>query len=515
MSEGLGEECGIAAVYQLDQTTAAPINVTQYIPNILLDLQNRGQLSAGVTSYSLRRERLLQTHKDIGDVNQVFRMYHQGKYAEILERYSGVSAIGHVRYATSGREDSNFAQPFERVHGRKWKWFSIAFNGNLSNFEELKTELIEKGYHITYNTDTEVMMHYINKELIGEGKRKYADVFASLCEILDGAFNIAFINADGELVVMRDPNGIKPICYGVKNNLLFVSSESVALTRLGISDYKDIAPGEMLIATPAGGLTVEQFIQPQRKAHCQFEWVYFANLASNLDGKSVYQVRTALGVELAKQETLDSSEVDLVVPVPETAKVATNAFGFAIGLPVVEGLIRNRYVGRTFIEGETRQSVIRRKFTPLADILANQRIFLVDDSLVRAMTLKTIVSDLRNRGKVKEIHIRIASPPIIAPCFYGINIPTTDELFATQFQQSGEWFEPSEEMLVEMAKELGADSLRYLTVDNLCNAIGFGKEELCTACITREYPTRDGAMKFQQLRLPSSPLPFSSNPNHQ
>ena len=206
--ETLREECGIAVIYQLDQSKAAPLNVTQYIhPGFLLDLQNRGQLSAGLTSFNPNRDRLLQTHKDIGAVEQVFRMYSPQKLRSLIEDYSGTIAIGHVRYATSGQENWNFAQPFERVHGRKWKWFSLAFNGNLANFESLKTELIKKGYHITYNTDTEVMMHYLNKELIGEDRRDFKDIFSSLARVFDGAFNIVFLNACGDLVAMRDPPG--------------------------------------------------------------------------------------------------------------------------------------------------------------------------------------------------------------------------------------------------------------------------------------------------------------------
>jgi len=499
MSENLKEECGVAAVYQLDHKKAAPFNVTQYIPNILLDLQNRGQLSAGLTSYNPDRNRLLQTHKEIGHVEQVFRMYHTRKNHALIERFSGVAAIGHVRYATSGLENSNFAQPFERVHGRKWKWFSIAFNGNLANVEVLKAALIEKGYHITYNTDTEIMMHYINKELVGDEQRPFKEIFASLANAFDGAFNIAFLNGNGDLVVMRDPDGIKPLCYGIKDNLLFVSSESVALTRMGILDYQDIKPGHLLIATPDDGYRIEQYHEKKRTAHCQFEWVYFANLASNLDGKSVYKVRRKLGEQLAEMEDMNINSKDLVVPVPETAKVSAGSFGFRLGIPVVEGLVRNRYVGRTFIEGESRQEVILRKFTPLADVLSGKRIFLVDDSLVRAVTLKTIIADLRKRGQVREIHVRIAAPAIVSPCFYGIDIPSIGELFVNQFRSPKDSIDLSEEQLAAMAEALGADSLKYLTTDRMIEAIGFSKDELCMACMTKEYPTPVGRQKYKEL----------------
>ncbi len=497
MPETLHEECGIVAVYQLDQSTAKPVNVAKYIPDILLDIQNRGQLSAGLSSYNPKRDRLLQTHKGLGTVEQAFRLYNSQKYASLMKRYKGTAAIGHVRYATSGEENRDFAQPFERVHGRKWKWFSFCFNGNLANFDVLKQQLIDSEYHITYNTDTEVMMHYINRELIGDNRKSYKDIFGSLSKIFDGAFTIAFLNACGDLVVMRDPLGMKPLCYGIKDNLLIVSSESVVLTRMGV-EYQDIEPGTLLIATRKGGYRIERYRKTKKRAHCHFEWVYFANLASSLDRRSVFKARRLMGRLLAEMEDQKYDGNARVVPIPETAKIAGDAFGFKLGIPVIEGLARNRYVGRTFIEGGNRQAVILRKFTPIRELLSGKTVFLVDDSLVRAVTLKTIIEDLRVRGKVKEVHVRIACPPIIAPCFYGISIPTIKELFATQFWQPDQPLEPSKTTLDAMAKELGADSLKFLTIDRLVQAIGFPKDQLCTACINTKYPTPTGTAKYQE-----------------
>ncbi len=497
MSETMHEECGIAAVYQLDHTSADPINVSQYIPGLLLDLQNRGQLSAGMTSYDPKHNLLLKTHKDVGTVDRVFRLFSSQKHRNLVRKYEGTVAIGHVRYATSGAEDRNFAQPFERIHGRKWKWFSIGFNGNLANFEELKAALVERGYHISYNTDTEVMMHHINKELSGE-LRSFKEIFASLAKSFDGAFNIVFLNARGELIAMRDPLGIKPLCYGIKNNLLFVASESVALARLGITDYQDLEPGSLLVATPHDGYRIERYSEVKRTAHCQFEWVYFANLASNLDGRSVFKARRLMGRLLAEMEDIPGGPDARVVPVPETAKVAGDGFGFKLGIPVIEGLVRNRYVGRTFIEGQSRQDVILRKFTPLVELLENKRIFLVDDSLVRSTTLSTIIELIRERGRAKEIHVRIACPSIIAPCFYGIDIPTVKELFVPRFWKPGQPLTHSKETLAEMAEAIGADSLKFLTIDRLSKAIGHSKEQLCTACIDTTYPTLIGEKRYQE-----------------
>jgi len=227
------------------------------------------------------------------------------------------------------------------------------------------------------------------------------------------------------------------------------------------------------------------------------ELVYFANCTANLDRQSVFKARRLMGELLADMEEEEPTDA-LCVPVPETAKIAGDAFGFKLGIPVIEGIVRNRYVGRTFIEGENRQAVILRKFTPLRELLENKKIFLVDDSLVRAATLKNLVEDLRVRGGVSEIHVRIACPAIIAPCFYGINIPTVQELFATHFWHPGQSLDFSKEKLAAMAQEIGADSLKYLSIDNLTKAIGFPEDELCTACINTIYPTPTGVERYQK-----------------
>ncbi|HEX9844442.1 MAG TPA: amidophosphoribosyltransferase, partial [bacterium] len=296
----LKEECGIVAAYQLG-AAGADCNVAPVVIRGLLALQNRGQLSAGLTSYNPNRDRIIQTHKELGTVHEVFRLNNPPKGARILEEYGGVAAIGHTRYATSGTEDDSLAQPFERVHGRMFKWFAIGFNGNLANYDQLKSQLEASGYHITYHTDTEVMMHFINREMRGDELPDYVTMFRNLSRIFDGAYNITFLNAVGDLVVVRDPAGIKPLCYGVREGLLVAASESVVMTNLGIEDYRMLEPGEVLIAN-RDGYRVERYAPVQRRAYCYFEWVYFSNLASNLEGRSVYKVRHAIGRELAEME---------------------------------------------------------------------------------------------------------------------------------------------------------------------------------------------------------------------
>jgi amidophosphoribosyltransferase len=493
--ERLKEECGVAAVYHFgkgpDRTNVAPIVV-----RALLEMQNRGQLSAGLTSYNPDRDRILQTHKELGTVHEVFGLNNPYKSKRLMEEYAGCAAIGHNRYATSGSLDSSHAQPFERVHGRMWKWFAIGFNGNLANYEGLKRELEQSGYHITYHADTEVMMHFINRELRGDDPPDFKEMFASLASVFDGAYNITFINASGELVALRDPLGIKPMCYGVMDDLLVVASESVVLTNMGIEDYKMLAPGEMVIAGPEG-YRVERYWPEERKAHCFFEWVYFSNLASNLEGRSVYKVRHAIGRELARMETLGDRDDHLVLSVPETADTVANSFAFHLGLPVIHGLLRNRYVGRTFIDGANRGENVRLKFTPLREVIQGRKVFLVDDTLVRGTTLRTVVEELRQRGKVKEVHVRIGNPPVMGPCFYGIDMPTVKELFAPAFLNGNRNGEIPPATLERMAAEIGADSLVYLSQKRLVKAVGLPKQNLCMACLNGEYPTPMGEERYR------------------
>lgn len=501
--ERLKEECGVVAAYQMGRDRER--NVYPLVVRGLLELQNRGQLSAGLTSYNPTRNRILQTHKDLGTVHEVFRLHTPHKSTALMEEYGGIAAIGHNRYATSGTADSANAQPFERVHGRMWKWFAIAFNGNLANYGKLRDDLEANGYHITYHSDTEVMMHYINREMRGDDRPDYAEMFRTLTEIWDGAFNIAFINAAGDLVVMRDPLGIKPLCYAVQDDLLLVASESVVHHNLNIGEVHSLAPGEMIIAN-RDGYRVERYWPEDKKQYCFFEWVYFSNLASSQEGRSVYRVRTEAGRQLAEMEMAqvngDGLPGEMVVSVPETANTVASAFGYRLGLPVVDGLLRNRYVGRTFIDGVSRHDAVRMKFTPLTDILENRKIYLVDDTLVRGTTLKSVIASLKERGRAKEVHVRIGCPPVMGPCFYGIDMPTVSELFAPPFvngKVNGEHKAPTQAKLRKMADALGADSLSYLTMGRIVKAVGLPQEDLCLACINSRYPTPAGQQRYLEI----------------
>jgi amidophosphoribosyltransferase len=501
----LHHECGVAAIYHLaDKGTSAltptpgPDDVVRLLPRMLLDLQNRGQLAAGLASYNPLREKLLDNYREIGTVIEALRLNHRGKYESLMSEYAGHAAIGHVRYATCGRDSRSYAQPFTRYHSRKWKWFSFAFNGQLANYADLKAELLKQDYHLTRDTDTEVIMHCLSYELRGEAPEPdLVQVFKNLSKRFDGAYNIVFLNARGDLVVARDPKGLRPLCYAIDGPLFAAASESSPLQNLGFKDVYDLEPGEMILIQD-NEIKFRRFAEEQTPSHCFFEWIYFANVASTIDGRSVYLSRAALGKELAWQEQrLGAVPLDaqtIVVPVPDTGKAAADAMAYELGLPSVEGLMRNRYVGRTFIEGANRGDRVRMKYTPLREVLEGKRVLLVEDTIVRSTTMKSLLHELRTRGGAKEVHVRVACPPIIAPCFYGIDMSTVSELFAPRFMRS---YRPSVDEQKAMAADLGANSLFYLPVEAVARCIGMDTSKLCRACITGRYPTPAGEQLYQ------------------
>ena len=502
----LQHECGIAAIYHLESQSPSklaakdgPEQVARLMARMLIDLQHRGQLAAGMTSFNPHREKVLDTYKQIGTVIEAFRLNHAAKFDNIMRDYAGRAAIGHVRYATCGKNDRNHAQPFERYHGRKWKWFTMAFNGQVTNYPELKSELLNKeDYYLIRDLDTEVIMHYLSYELRGDDRPDLVQVFHNLSKKFDGAYNLVFMNGMGDLCVVRDPNGFRPLCYAIDGPLFAAASESLALSNLGFTTIKTVQPGEMVLIQD-NQIRVERYAQARSKtAHCFFEWIYFANVASTLDERSVYLTRAALGKELAIQEhrlgLIKPDYNTVVVPVPDTGKAAADAMAFELGVPSVEGLMRNRHIGRTFIEGNNRADRVKMKFSPLREVLEGRRVILVEDSIVRSTTLKSLLSIIRQRGGAKEIHVRVACPPIIAPCFYGIDMSTIGELYAPRFMR-GKLI--TIEVQQAMARALEADSLFYLPLDAIARCIRMPADRLCRACITGEYPTEAGKRMYQ------------------
>ena len=500
MLDSLHEECGICAVY-IKKDDVAANKALFYLYKLMLNLQNRGQLSAGITTFDPDRAQILDTYKDLGHVNEVFKTSNREKSFKIFKRYAGKKGIGHVRYATSGSEDSSDAQPFERIHGRKWKWFSFGFNGNLVNFSELKKELIAKkeDYHMIYNNDTEIIMHFLARQLKGDTKPNLVKVFSNLAKKFDGCYNIAFINAEGEIAVVRDPYGFRPLVYGFSEdkNIFMVASESVALVNCGVKDIKPVKPGHMVYIRN-GKIEIKKYTNIKRKAHCMFEWVYFSNVGSVLDDKSVYTTRANLGRELAKLETQKIDKDFIVVPVPDTAKAAGDAYAYELRVPSKEGIIRNRYVGRTFIEGSSRRDKVQNKYTALRNVLKGKKVLIVDDSIVRGNTTKQLVRHLKEECGAKEVHLRITCPPIRGPCFYGIDMSTVSELLVPKYEKKPFTSNISKKICARIAKDVGADSLIYQSIEGLVRAIGLPKNNLCTACITCDYPTPRGKKLFKK-----------------
>ena len=493
--EEVHENCGIVAVYAKPDSKDADKAVF-YLYKLLLNLQHRGQLSAGITTYDKSRDQLIDTYRGIGMVNEVFKTNDRLKSFQIFQKYKGNKGIGHVRYATCGRDDKSYAQPFERHHGRMWKWFSFCFNGNLANYAELKKQLMSKpDYHMVLDTDTEVIMHYLSRELMGNRKPSLLRVFSNLSKRFDGSYNMAFINSYGDIVVLRDPLGNRPLCYGQRDDVFLAASESNALVNCGVEKFKSLEPGKMIIINDHYVKT-KRFAKSKKRAHCMFEWVYFSNVASVLDGKSVYITRTNLGRELAKLETEEITKEHIIVPVPDTAKAAGDAMAYELGIPSMEGLIRNRFVGRTFIEGSRREDKVQNKFTALKDILKGKKVILVDDSIVRGTTSREIVRYIKKVGGAKEVHLRVSCPPIRAPCFYGIDMSTVSELLVPRFEKDVSK-EISEKTCEKISEHLYADSLVYQTIPGLVSSIGLPKEELCMACLTGNYPTPCGQRLFE------------------
>lgn len=492
----LREQCGLAAVHLFKPLRRQHLGkAAYYLYRMLLQQQNRGQVSAGISTFNAEREQLILTRKEIGLVNEVFRANHPEKNNAILQQLSGSSGIGHVRYATCGQDRKDYAMPFERAHGRKWKWFSFGYNGNLANFVELKKELEKANYHITRNVDSEVIMHFIAKQLVGEKRPSYKTAFSNLARIFDGAYNLVYLNAEGTLLAARDPIGFKPLSYASDAEKIMIASETSAFSDQGVEKIRDVQPGEM-VKVENGTVAVERFARSKRTARCMFEWVYFANVSSVLDGKPVYDVRTALGKELAKIESEEIGSDHIVVGVPDTATPAAAAMAFALGAPLKEGLIRNRYVGRTFIESNNRADKVRDKYTLIKSVLKGKKVILVEDSIVRGTTTAGVVERVKKEGKAREVHVRVSCPPIRYPCFYGIDMSTLAELIMPK-HSSYDLMDAGSKQVTEkeanaVAKEIGADSVIYQPIEGLVKAIGFRENELCLACLNGCYPTQCG-----------------------
>jgi amidophosphoribosyltransferase len=453
---GLKTACGVFGIYSFKNE-----QVSGRIYNGLLAIQHRGQDSAGIATYNGGNIKL---KKGMGLVSDVFG-------EKDLRNLKGRIGVGSVRYPTTGTSVIEDAQPFFISSTRNG--LAMVHNGNLVNYTTLKKKLNEDGWHISSGCDSEVILKVFGEELAKENDISKAA--GGTVDRLEGSYCEVGVTGRGELFAFRDPYGFRPLCFGKNKDYVIFASESTALDINDVEFTDHVKPGELIIVDKKG-FRRKQIAKPKR-AHCMFEYVYFSRPDSILDAGSVYDVRLKLGKNLAKSRP---AKADAIVAVPDTARPAAEGFSRESGIKVEEGLIKNRYVARTFImpEQKIRDAAVKNKLNPLRNVLKGKRVILVDDSIVRGTTVKGIIQLVRDAG-AKKIDLRITCPPIISPCFYGIDISKHDELIAFNFGKDVE----------KIRKALGADSLGYQTIDGLVDAIGIGKKSLCMACLDERYPT--------------------------
>jgi amidophosphoribosyltransferase len=421
----------------------------------LFALQHRGQESAGI---AVSDEGQITVMREMGLVAQVFD-------EETLQALPGDVAIGHTRYSTTGGVRWANAQPLVQ-HGRA-RTVALGHNGNLTNTAELRDALRADGVRLGATSDTEVIA-----ALLAHDEAPLVEAVAATMRRLEGAYSVVAIS-EGTLVAFRDPHGIRPLALGRIGEDWVVASETCALDLVGATTVRDVRPGEV-VAVDADGLRSAQALPEGRSALCIFEHVYFARPDSTLAGTEVHGARVRMGERLAAEAPVDA---DLVMPIPDSGTPAAIGFSKASAIPFAEGLIKNRYVGRTFIQPDQalREQGIRLKFNPLAEI-AGRRIVIVDDSIVRGNTMRQLVQMLFEAGAA-EVHVRVSSPPVVSPCFYGIDMADEDQLAAAH------------RSVEEMREHVGATSLHYLSVEGMQAATRLPEASVCRACFTRNYPT--------------------------
>ena len=465
------DECGIFGIFGHPEAA----NLT-YLG--LYALQHRGQESAGIAASDGVQVRL---SKSMGYVADAFS-------EKTLEKLPGHIAIGHVRYSTAGDSKLDNAQPIliDCTHGQ----IAIGHNGNLVNAIELKDELGGQGSIFQTSTDTEVILHlYARSRALSPD-----EAIVEAISRVQGAFSLVLMSKD-RLIAVRDPHGFRPLALGRLGDAVIVCSETCALDLIGASYVRDVEPGEVVIVSGSGIRSFKPFA-PAPAAQCIFEHVYFARPDSYVFGESVNEVRTNLGRLLAREQPV---EADVVVPVPDSGVCAATGFSEESGVPMRIGLIRNHYVGRTFIEPQQsiRHFGVRVKLNPVRSLLEGKRVVLVDDSLVRGTTSRKIVKMIKAVG-AKEVHLRISCPPTVSPCFYGIDTPRRSELIAATHT------------LEEIRKYIEADSVGYLSLEGLLSSVGARRTAYCTSCYTGQYPVafpRNEAAYLQlALKLDGQPV---------
>ena len=471
------EECGVIGVY----SPGAEASRLTFFG--LFALQHRGQESAGIAAANGESIKL---HADMGLVTQIFR-------EPDFYPLSGELAIGHTRYSTMGSSLLCNAQPL-LVQGH-WGRLALANNGNIINSPQLKEQLRQEwNCSFSSTTDTEIAA-YLLANATGS---TWEDRLFHCMRQLEGAYSMVALTQD-TLMAARDPLGIRPLCLGKMNGGWVIASESCALDHLGATYLRDLEPGEVITIDQTGFHSATWTGSQGRRALCVFELIYFARPDSVLDGQLVHSVRQELGAQLAREHPVDA---DLVIGIPDSSTAAAVGYARASGIPYSEGLVKNRYVGRTFIEPEQRlrDLGVRQKFNPLAEVIGGQRLVVVDDSIVRGTTTPHVVSLLRKAG-AKEVHMRVCAPPIKHPCYMGVDMATRQELIASNKSED------------EIRRFIGADTLGYLGVKGLMKVVGGTEGGFCDACFTGNYPV-PVQLELTKLVLeepgPNGPQPSSN-----
>ncbi|MBN1406115.1 MAG: amidophosphoribosyltransferase [Candidatus Omnitrophica bacterium] len=424
----------------------------------LYALQHRGEESAGIVTYDGKKARM---HKGMGLVSDVFD-------EKSIQSLRGELAVGHVRYSTTGSSTIKNMQPFLVSH--KKGNIAIAHNGNLTNTTRLKNMMEERGSIFQSTMDSEIIVHLLAKSDKKDKKQKLTEALSQL----EGAYSVVLM-LDDVLVGARDPHGFRPLCLGKLDGAYVLSSETCALDIIGAKYIRDIEPGEIVLIHKDSIESIKPF--PKKKhAICIFEFIYFARPDSNIFGKNVYLTRKCLGKNMAKE---CPANCDCVVPIPDSGVYAAVGFSQASQLPFEMGIIRNHYVGRTFIQPSQfiRDFRVKIKLNPIKDVLKDKSVAVIEDSIVRGTTSRARIKAIRESG-VKQIHMRVSCPPLRFPCFYGIDFPTKKELIASK--HSIEWIRDF----------IGVDSLKYLSLEGMLNAMLLPKEEFCTACFSGDYPAQ-------------------------
>jgi amidophosphoribosyltransferase len=446
------EACGIFGIY--DHPEAAALTYFG-----LYALQHRGQESAGI---AVAKDMQIVEHKGMGLVSDVFDMDH-------LAQLDGGSAVGHVRYSTTGSSVLTNAQPF-RVRHRK-KSYAVAHNGNITNAHILKNELEQAGSIFQSTMDSEIFLHLFVKNL----ELGFEEALVKTVSRLEGAFSFIMLTSKGEVIGMKDPHGFRPLCLGKLNGNYVLASETCAFDLVEAEFVREIEPGEIVIIGEDGVKSIQTTAAANR-AFCIFEFIYFARPDSTIYGQNVYQTRKAHGRRLAQEAPVDA---DLVMPFPDSGTYAALGYHEESGIPFEMGMIRNHYVGRTFIQPtqSMRDFGVRIKLNPVKELLRDKDLIIIEDSIIRGTTIKTRVKSLRKLG-VRRVHMRVAGPPHRFPCHYGIDFSTRGELIAAR------------KSVAELKEYLGLDSLHYLSIEGLLNSTGIENphRHFCKACFDGCYP---------------------------